>query len=190
MNLLFRRKTLAHCQKICSHSQITGSHPCPTPVPSQPTQSSKTKEPDRANSGSNPCPTAVPSKPTLSSGTKKKVPIGSTCTNDDAKVPRSVKKTMSWDMIKGRKHLVKFYTGCPTAETFMFIVDHVRPKHKKLQYYRGLSCTKQYIEHSMNTDAQYQTYSTYKSHNTLKKYIFHQVQVNIIPITNICWLLQ
>ncbi len=233
------------------------------------------------NSGSVPCPTPVPSQPTLSSGTKKKVPIGSTCTNDDAKVPRSLKKTMSWDMIKGRKRLVKFYTGCPTAEIFMFIVDHVRPKHKKLQYYRGSSstttttpkkyqispvtqfcqrkpgkprmlsvedeilmtlmrirldapvedlafrfgmssahasntittfilflslelepliywptaeetlsythphfagnfhkcegigdCTEQYIEHSKNTDAQYQTYSTYKSHNTLKKLIF------------------
>ena len=44
-------------------------------------------------------------------------------------------------MIKGRKRLVKFYTGCPTAEIFMFIVDHVRPKHKKLQYYRGSSST-------------------------------------------------
>ena len=33
-------------------------------------------------------------------------------------------------------------------------------------------CTEQYIEHSKNTDAQYQTYSTYKSHNTLKKLIF------------------
>ncbi len=64
-------------------------------------------------------------KPTLSSGTKKKVPIGSTCTNDDAKVPRSLKKTMSWDLIKGRKRLVKFYTGCPTAEIFTFIVDQM-----------------------------------------------------------------
>ena len=232
------------------------------------------------NCESVPCPTPVPSQPTLSSGIKKKVPIGSTCTNDDAKVPRSLKKTMSWDMIKARKRLVKFYTGCPTAEIFMFIVDHVRPKHKKLQYYRGSSsttttpkkyqispvtqfcqrkpgkprmlsledeilmtlmrirldapvedlafrfgmssanasntittfilflslelepliywptaeetlsythphfagnfhkcegigdCTEQYIEHSKNTDAQYQTYSTYKSHNTLKKLIF------------------
>ena len=33
-------------------------------------------------------------------------------------------------------------------------------------------CTEQYIEHSKNADAQYQTYSTYKSHNTLKKLIF------------------
>ena len=44
---------------------------------------------------------------------------------------------MSCDNIKGKKHLVKFYTGCPTAEIFMFTVDHVRPKHSKLQYYRG-----------------------------------------------------
>ncbi|CAB4000388.1 Hypothetical predicted protein [Paramuricea clavata] len=88
-------------------------------------------QPDTTNSGSVPCPTPVPSQPTLSSGTKKKVPTGSICTNDDAKVPRSLKKKMSWDMIKGRKRLVKFYTRCPTAEVFMFIVDHVRPKHKK-----------------------------------------------------------
>ena len=188
--------------------------------------------------------------------------------------------TMSWNMIKGKKNLVKFYTGCPTAEIFMFIVDHVRPKHSKLQYYRGSTsntnktkkyqispvtqfsqkkpgkprklsleneilmtlmrirldapvedlafgfgissshasntittfivflslelepiiywptpeetlsykhphfsgnfnkcegigdCTEQYIEHSKNVDAQYQTYSVYKSHNTLKKLIF------------------
>ena len=31
----------------------------------------------------------------------------------------------------------EFYAGCPTAEIFMFIVVHVRPKHSKLQYYRG-----------------------------------------------------
>ena len=48
---------------------------------------------------------------------------------------------MSWDMVTGRKRLVKFYSGCPTAEIFMFIVDHVRPKQKKLQYYRGSSST-------------------------------------------------
>ena len=45
--------------------------------------------------------------------------------------------TMSWNMIKGKKRHVKFYTGCPTADIFMFIVDHVRPKHSKLLYYRG-----------------------------------------------------
>ena len=33
-------------------------------------------------------------------------------------------------------------------------------------------CTEQWIEHSKNPDAQYQTYSSYKSHNTLKKLIF------------------
>ena len=33
-------------------------------------------------------------------------------------------------------------------------------------------CTEQYIEHSKNIDAQYQTYSVYKSHKTLKKLIF------------------
>ena len=44
---------------------------------------------------------------------------------------------MSWNMIKGKKRLVKFDTGCPTAEIFMFTVDHVRTKHSKLHYYRG-----------------------------------------------------
>ena len=33
-------------------------------------------------------------------------------------------------------------------------------------------CTEQWIQRSKNVDAQYQTYSTYKSHNTLKKLIF------------------
>ena len=33
-------------------------------------------------------------------------------------------------------------------------------------------CTEQWIEHSKNPDAQHQTYSSYKSHNTLKKLIF------------------
>ena len=33
-------------------------------------------------------------------------------------------------------------------------------------------CTEQWIEHSKNPDAQYQTYSSYKSNNTLKKLIF------------------
>ena len=33
-------------------------------------------------------------------------------------------------------------------------------------------CTEQWIQRSKNADAQYQTYSTYKSHNTLKTLIF------------------
>ena len=33
-------------------------------------------------------------------------------------------------------------------------------------------CTEQWIEHSKNPDAQYQTYSSYKSNNTFKKLIF------------------
>ena len=33
-------------------------------------------------------------------------------------------------------------------------------------------CTEQWIEHSKNPDAQYQTYSSYKSNNILKKLIF------------------
>lgn len=185
---------------------------------------------------------------------------------------------LSWDCIKDRKNVIKLYTGCATANTFIFIADHVRPKRQKLQYYKGdksstikqyqfspvkpfsqnkpgpsrfleiedeilmtlmrirldapvadlafrfgisaghasniittfllflsleleeliywptpdetLSykhnhfagtfnkcegigdCTEQWIEHSKNVGAQYQTYSTYKSHNTLKKLIF------------------
>ena len=52
--------------------------------------------------------------------------------------------------------------------------------------------TEQYIEHSKNTDAQHQTYSTYKSHNVHFKEIdiLHQVWFNILHITNICRLLQ
>lgn len=170
------------------------------------------------------------------------------------------------------------YTGCPSSKVFRFIIEHVRPKHLKLQYYKGdnsvknkqyqyspaklfcqrkpgpsrslsledeilmtlmrirldapvadlafrfgistghasniittfiifLSlkleqliywptpdetlaykyhhfsgtfnkcegigdCTEQYVEHSKNVAAQYQTYSTYKSRNTLKILIF------------------
>lgn len=196
-------------------------------------------------------------------------------------IPKHVKMLrMSWDCIKNNQHVIKLYTGCSSNKIFMFIADHVRPKHKKLQYYRrsksstnivkqyqssptqlfcqrkpgpsrslsledeilmtlmrirldspvedlafrfGISpshtstiittfilflslelepliywptpdetlsykhhhfagtfnkcegigdCTEQWIEHSKNVDAQYQTYSTYKSHNTLKKLIF------------------
>ena len=50
-------------------------------------------------------------------------------------------------------------------ETFSYTHPHFSGTFNKCE---GTGdCTEQYIEHSKNSDAQYQTYSTYKSHNTL-----------------------
>ena len=54
-----------------------------------------------------------------------------------------------WENIKSNTKIVKLYTGCPSYKVFEFIVEHVRPKHSKLQYYRGSKSnneTKQYQE--------------------------------------------
>ena len=203
----------------------------------------------------------------------------SSATSGTSPILRRPKKSqrLSWEDIKSSEKMVKLYTGCPNAKVFEFIVEHVRPKHCKLQYYKGAissstkkyqfsparlfcqkkpgparslsledevlmtlmrirldapvedlafrfgissghassiittfiaflalelkpliywpepdetlqykhvhfsgtfnkcegigDCTEQRIEHSKNVDAQYQTYSTYKSNNTLKKLI-------------------
>ena len=40
-----------------------------------------------------------------------------TCSSTSSSKQKKAKSSiMSWNMIKGKKHLVKFYTGCPTAE--------------------------------------------------------------------------
>ena len=59
----------------------------------------------------------------------------------------------------------------PTPEeTLSYKHSHFKGTFEKCE---GIGdCTEQWIEHSKNADAQYQTYSSYKSHNTLKKLIF------------------
>ena len=52
---------------------------------------------------------------------------------------KNLHSRMSWNLIESNSRWVKFYTGCPTAELFMFLVDHVRPKHQKLHYSKGAS---------------------------------------------------
>ena len=55
-------------------------------------------------------------------------------------------------------------------ETLPYQHLHFSGAFKKLE---GIDdCTEQWIQHSKNVDAQYQTDSTNKSHNTLKKRIF------------------
>ena len=199
--------------------------------------------------------------------------------NSTVSLDKPIKNSFAWIDIKEKNRIIKLYRGCPSNKLFMFIVDHVRPKHAKLQYFKSASsvtgdkqyqispvklycqrkpgpsrrlsledeilmtlmrirldapdedlafrfgismshasniittfivflglelkpliywptpdetlayqhphfsgtfnkvegigdCTEQWIQHSKNVDAQYQTYSTYKSHNTLKKLIF------------------
>ena len=209
--------------------------------------------------------------------------VANDCAESSFQVPSEAtlnKQQMSWDLIKDKPGKVKLYTGCHKPEIFLFLVNHVRPKHVKLQYYKGRKsfspepkqyqispvkpycqnkpgpsrklsledeilmtlmkirlnlpiedlgfrfnihtshasniittficflglelkpfiywptpaetlsfkhphfagtlnscegigdCVEQEIEHSKNTDAQYKTYSTYKSRNTLKRLIF------------------
>ena len=45
-------------------------------------------------------------------------------------------------------------------------------------------CTEQWIQRSQNSNAQYQTYSTYKSHNTFKKLVICTKQVSINYISD------
>ena len=201
------------------------------------------------------------------------------CQPSMSALEKPLKINLTWSDVKDTKRMVKVYTGCSTKKIFMFIVDHVRPKHTKLHYFKSTSsaieekqyqispiklycqrkpgpcrrlsledeiimtlmrirldapvedlafrfgispaptsniittfliflslelkpliywptpeetmsyqhshfsgtfnkvegigdCTEQWIQRSKNVDAQYQTYSTYKSHNTLKKLIF------------------
>ena len=39
--------------------------------------------------------------------------------------------------VKEEKHIVKLYTGCPSAKIFEFIVDYVQAKRQKIHYCEG-----------------------------------------------------
>ena len=42
--------------------------------------------------------------------------------------------------------IVKLYTGCPAAAAFDFIINRLKPKHGKIQYFKGneMEATKRY----------------------------------------------
>ena len=44
---------------------------------------------------------------------------------------------LSWRYVKKYTKIVKLYTGCPTAATFDFIINRLRSKHGKIQYFQG-----------------------------------------------------
>ena len=44
---------------------------------------------------------------------------------------------LSWDYVKEHPRIVKVYTGCHTPQAFEFIVGRVKPKHVKIQYFKG-----------------------------------------------------
>ena len=52
---------------------------------------------------------------------------------------KPLKINLTWSDVKDTKRMVKLYTGCSTKKNFMFIVDHVRPKHTKLHYFKSTS---------------------------------------------------
>ena len=71
----------------------------------------------------------------------------------------------------------------PTPEeTLSYKHPHFSGEFNKVE---GIGdCTEQYIQKSANPDAQYQTYSTYKSHNTIKKLVFCTKVGSISYISN------
>ena len=56
---------------------------------------------------------------------------------NSAPIPKPLSVTMKWNTIKNNHRMVKLYTGCSSGKIFNFIVDHVRQKHRKLQYCKG-----------------------------------------------------
>ena len=44
---------------------------------------------------------------------------------------------LSWKYVKKYPKVVKLYTGCPTAAAFDFIINRLKPKHGKIQYFKG-----------------------------------------------------
>ena len=53
---------------------------------------------------------------------------------------------LSWKYGKKYPKIVKLYTGCPIAVTFDFIINHRKPKHWKMQCFKGneMETTKRY----------------------------------------------
>ena len=44
---------------------------------------------------------------------------------------------LSWESISGSNSIITVYTGCPTAKVFLFIVDRISSKHRKVSYFKG-----------------------------------------------------
>ena len=53
---------------------------------------------------------------------------------------------LSWKYVKKYPKIIKLYTGCPVAAAFDFTVNLVKPKHGKIQYFKGneMETTKRY----------------------------------------------
>ena len=56
------------------------------------------------------------------------------CVLNSTPIPKPLSVTMEWNTIKNNHRMVKLYTGCSSGKISNFIVDHVRQKHRKLQY--------------------------------------------------------
>ena len=54
---------------------------------------------------------------------------------------------LSWKYVKKCSKIVKFYTGSPTPAAFDFIIYCLKPKHGKIQYFKGneMKATKRYL---------------------------------------------
>ena len=59
--------------------------------------------------------------------------------NSTVSLEKPVKNSFAWNDIKEKNRIIKLYTSCPSNKLFMFTVDHVRPKHAKLQYFKSAS---------------------------------------------------
>ena len=44
---------------------------------------------------------------------------------------------LSWESISGSNSIINLYTVCPTAKVFLFIVDRIRSKLRKVRYFNG-----------------------------------------------------
>ena len=48
-------------------------------------------------------------------------------------------KQLSWEAVCPFPKVIKLYTGCSSEKVFMFIVNRVRSKHKKVSYFKDSS---------------------------------------------------
>ena len=73
-------------------------------------------------------------------------------------VTKKAKKTkpeFSIEKIKNSDNLMKLYTGCPNYQIFLFILNKVKPKVRKLQYHKG-----KITSNNINTTKNYQNSPT------------------------------
>ena len=65
------------------------------------------------------------------------------------------KSEFSIEKIKNSDNLMKLYTGCPNYQIFLFILNKVKPKVRKLQYHKG-----KITSNNINTTKNYQSSPT------------------------------